>query len=238
MRTIWWFIYFWAYLLKLIPRYKRAIKLRDNNDQDGLQKAVFKEVKDWASSLLKVAGVEVEVKGLENIPKEAALFVSNHQGNFDIPILLSKLDEPKSVVAKIELENFPFISGWMKLFDCVFIDRNNPRQCLKILGDAENILKKGKSVIIFPEGTRSKSSELGDFKAGAFRTAVKAKTPIVPVMINGSYKVMEANGIWIKPTKVKLTILPAINTIDLSKEETKTIGEDVKKIIAEEISKS
>ncbi|MEG1584036.1 MAG: lysophospholipid acyltransferase family protein, partial [Anaerovorax sp.] len=186
MRTIWWFIYFWTYLIGLVPKMKRDQKLKEEGKEEELLANVNQVVYRWASRLLKVAGVQVTVKGLENIPKEPALYVSNHQGNFDIPILLAKLDSPKSIVAKVQMEKMPFISTWMKLFDCVFIDRENPRQSIKVLGQAEENLKQGKSVIIFPEGTRGKGGPLGEFKSGAFKMAFKTKVPIIPVVIDGS----------------------------------------------------
>ncbi len=231
LRTILWFLYFWIYLIKILPQYNFAKKIKNEWEPEKLLQYVHNVVKTWAESLLKVAGVETQVHGLENIPKGGALFVSNHQGNFDIPILLGKLDEPKSIVAKIELEKMPMISSWMKLFNCLFIDRKNPRQCMKILGEAEHLLSQGQSVIIFPEGTRSKGRDLGEFKDGAFRTALKSKVPIVPIVIDGSYKIMEANGGWIKPGCVNLTILPPVITADLSKEQGKNIGEQIKAAI-------
>ncbi|MEG1930630.1 MAG: lysophospholipid acyltransferase family protein [Anaerovorax sp.] len=235
MRTIWWFIYFWTYLIGLVPKMKRDQKLKEEGKEEELLANVNQVVYRWASRLLKVAGVQVTVKGLENIPKEPALYVSNHQGNFDIPILLAKLDSPKSIVAKVQMEKMPFISTWMKLFDCVFIDRENPRQSIKVLGQAEENLKQGKSVIIFPEGTRGKGGPLGEFKSGAFKMAFKTKVPIIPVVIDGSYKIMEANGNWIKPQTVKLTILPPISTTDMTKEQSRTIGEEVRLLIENQL---
>lgn len=232
MRTIWWFIYFWAYLVGLIPKMRKNKKIKEaGNREEEFIANVNQVVYRWATRLLKVAGVQVEVQGLEHIPKEAALFVSNHQGNFDIPILLSKLGTPKSIVAKVQLEKMPLISTWMRYFDCVFIDRDNPRQSIKVLGQAEENLKKGKSVIIFPEGTRSQGGPLGEFKSGAFKMAFKTNVPIVPVVIDGSYKIMEANGNWIKPQKVKLTILPPVSTEGMTKEESKIIGDQIKSLI-------
>lgn len=236
MRTIWWFIYFWVYLVGLIPKMLKNKKIKEAGKEEELLANVNQVVYRWASRLLRVAGVVVEVKGLENIPQDAALFVSNHQGNFDIPILLAELGSPKSIVAKVQLEKMPLISTWMRYFDCVFIDRDNARQSIKVLGQAEENLEKGKSVIIFPEGTRSKGGPMGEFKSGAFKMAFKTNVPIVPVVIDGSYKIMEANGNWIKPQNVKLTVLPPVDTVGMTKEQSKTIGEEIKALIEEELS--
>lgn len=188
----------------------------------------------WALSLLKLAGVTCEVTGMENIPKDrAVLFTSNHQGNFDIPLMITQLGGTNPLVAKKSLENLPFISSWMKLFDCLFLDRENARQSLTVFGQAEEIIKEGRSVIIFPEGTRSRKEEPGEFKAGAFKIATKTGAPIVPVAINGSYKAMEAHGFWIHPAHVTIKILPPIETEKMSKEEAKHIGVVVRDMIIE-----
>ncbi|MBE6033173.1 MAG: 1-acyl-sn-glycerol-3-phosphate acyltransferase [Clostridiales bacterium] len=235
MRTIVWFIYFWLYLIFIYPKQRYFEKRR----AEGVPKEedlpeINQVVQDWGNRLLKLAGVTCHVEGLENIPKDrAVLFTSNHQGNFDIPLMITKLGTTNPLVAKISLEHLPFISKWMKLFDCLFIDRGNARQSLNVFSKAEKIIEEGRSVIIFPEGTRSRQDEAGEFKEGAFKIATKTGAPVVPVAINGSYKVMEANGFWIRPAEVKITVLPAIETASLSKEEMKHLGLRVRTMIME-----
>lgn len=232
MRTIIWFIYFWIYLLVIYPK-QRYYKKRKAAGFDDL-KEINLVVQNWAGRLLKMAGVTCRVEGLENIPKDrAVLFTSNHQGNFDIPLMLTQLDKTNPLVAKNSLENVPFISTWMKLFDCLFLDRENARQSLRVFGDAEKLINAGRSVIIFPEGTRSRKDEAGEFKEGAFKIATKTGAPIVPVAINGSHRVMEANGMWIHPAEVKITVLPPIETAALSREEAKHLGVTVRNMIME-----
>ncbi|MEG2842222.1 MAG: lysophospholipid acyltransferase family protein, partial [Ruthenibacterium sp.] len=91
----------------------------------------------------------------------------------------------------------------------------------------------GKSMIVFPEGTRSKGGPMGEFKSGGFKMACKAKAPIVPVVIDGSYKIMEANGNWMRPAHVNITILPPIATAALTREEQKALPQKVAQMIAE-----
>lgn len=235
MRTIIWFVYFWIYLISIYPKQRHFEKRRELgiSDETDLEE-INKVVQAWASHLLKMAGVTCIVEGIENIPKDKpVLFTSNHQGNFDIPLMITKLGKTNSLVAKKSLEKMPFISSWMKLFDCLFIDREDARQSLRVFSKAEKIIKEGRSVIIFPEGTRSRKDEAGVFKEGAFKIATKTGAPIVPVAINGSYKVMEANGFWIHPAEVKMTVLPPIETGLLSKEEKKHLGVTVRNMIME-----
>ncbi len=235
MRTIIWFIYFWIYLLGIYPkqRYFEKRRIAGIPKEEDLPE-INQIVQNWANSLLKMAGVNCIVEGLENIPMDrAVLFTSNHQGNFDIPLMITKLGKTNSIVAKNSMEKVPMISNWMKLFDCLFIDRENARQSLGVFAQAEKIIGEGRSVIIFPEGTRSRGDEVGEFKEGAFKIATRTGAPVVPVAINGSYKVMEANGMWIRPAEVKITVLPPIETALLSREESKHLGANVRKMIVD-----
>jgi 1-acyl-sn-glycerol-3-phosphate acyltransferase len=225
LRTIIWFIYFWLYLILLLPRLKKAQKLDAAGDLEARDALVEPSVKTWAGKLLRMAGVTVEVSGLENIPSEPAVFVANHQSYFDIPVLLACLDRPHPLVAKQEIQKLPLIRRWMELLDCVFIDRDNPRQSVAALGvAAENMTRRGRSFIIFPEGTRSRGDDIGEFKNGGFRVAFKSGAPVVPVVIDGTYRVMEANHMWIHPARVRIQVLPPVPTRGMSKEDAKAIG--------------
>ncbi len=233
MRTVIWFIYFWAYLVLVYPKQrkyqalKKAGKLTEAHQQE-----INDIVEKWAQRLLWVAGLKCQVYGTENLPKDrAVLFTPNHQGNFDIPLVITRLGRIHPLVAKDSLEKVPFLAAWMKLFDCLFLDRGNPRASVKTFARAEELIKEGKSVIIFPEGTRSKGEEMGEFKEGAFKIALKTGADVVPVSIDGSYKAMEMNGFWIHPAEVKLTILPAIKVADLEGDEKKHLGKRVSESI-------
>ena len=233
MRTIIWFIYFWGYLLFAIPKMRRSQKTAAAGDLDARDAMVEPKVQRWARSLLRLAGVTVEITGLENIPQGPVVFVPNHQSYFDIPVLLAWLEKPHPLVSKQEVKKIPLIRQWMELLDCVFIDRDNARQSVAALGEAaKNMTQRGRSFIIFPEGTRSRGEEMGEFKNGGFRAALKAGVPVVPVVIDGSYRAMEANHMWIHPAFVKVRVLPAIPTAGMSREESKTIGQRVHDIIA------
>lgn len=237
MRTFVWFAYFWAYLLALTPPLRRAQRLVQEGDNEGMYAILDREIPKWANRLMGLAGMTVTVEGRENIPDTPCVFVSNHQGYFDIPLLLCYLDRPYGMVAKDAIEKLPLIRDWMRLLGCVFIDRNNPRQSMAALGvAAKGLTDHGRSFIIFPEGTRNRGGELLEFKNGAFRVALKSGVPIVPVCIDGSWRAMEAQGGWIKPASVKLTILPPVTTLDLSREQSKGIGKEVRELIAHKLT--
>ncbi len=233
LHTLWWFIFFFGALLFLIPSMYRAKKLKAV-DETRATALINKKVTWWAQSLLQIAGVTVTVTGRENIPADrAVVFTPNHQGNYDIPLMLTQLDRPHALVAKIETKKIPLVRTWMELLDCVFLDRNNPRQAVAAMNDASKVLESGKSVIVFPEGTRSKGDEMGEFKSGAFKMAFKAKVPIVPVVIDGSYKIMEANGNLMRPAHVNIHILPPVETANLDRAAQKELPAQVAAMIAE-----
>lgn len=232
IKTIFWFIYFWLYLILTWPKLKHAQRLDASGDLDARDRVVGPVIQRWARSLLRTAGVTVQVSGLENIPDEPVVFVPNHQSYFDIPVLLAWLDRPHPLIAKQEIKKIPLIRSWMALLDCVFIDRDNARQSVAALGQASrNMTERGRSFIIFPEGTRSRGDAVGEFKNGGFRAALKAGVPVVPVVIDGTYRAMEANNMKIRSAQVKLTVLPPVPTKGLSREEGKVIGEKVRALI-------
>lgn len=232
LRTIVWFIYFWIHLITIQPslmKVKRLEKMGKTVEHDQLVDQVAKR---WAHALVGLAGVTVVTKGEEKIPSNGAvLFVSNHQGNFDIPILVGYIKKPKAFIAKIELIKLPMISTWMTHLKCVFMDRSDIRQSLKVINQAADYLKAGYSMIIFPEGTRSKGEALGEFKPGSLKLALKAGVPIVPLTIRGSYKIMEQNGTIIKPARVEIEVFDPISTVGLTKEQEKELPERVRMII-------
>ncbi|TQR45886.1 lysophospholipid acyltransferase family protein [Paenibacillus popilliae] len=231
IRTLIWFIYFWLYLLFIIPGMWKANRLYKQGRYEELDAYTAKQVGRWARSLLRVAGAKVTVRGLEHIPDGGAVFISNHQGNFDVPIMLGHVGKPKALMAKAELAKLPFIRVWMKYLRCIFVDRSNVRQAMNSLNEAGKLVESGHPIVIFPEGTRSKSEHIGEFKNGGFRVATKTGFPIVPVRISGSYKLMEANGNWISPAHVEVTVLPPVSTAGLSKEEAAELPEQVRTMI-------
>ncbi|MEG1003692.1 lysophospholipid acyltransferase family protein [Clostridium sp.] len=194
--------------------------------------AIYNITTHWAKFIMWISGAKVKVYGKENIPKdEAVLFVGNHQSNFDIPLLLSSIDVPRGFIAKKELESWPIISLWMKYINCVFMDRSNIRKSAEAIVQGIQTLKKGYSMVIFPEGTRSKGKPVADFKAGSFKLALKSKVKIVPVTINGSYKLLEANGGKIHGDNVEVYFHKPIDVTNLSKEEIANLHTEVRDIV-------
>lgn len=232
MRTIIWFIYFAVYFICLTPYMFYIKHLIKTGQEEKAEEKMNPVVIKWASRLMRLAGVKVHVQGKENIPEGGpCVFVSNHQGNFDIPVLLTSLDKPHGFIAKVETKKIPLVSTWMQFLHCLFLDRKDARSAVASLNGGIETLKEGHSLIIFPEGTRSRGTEMGEFKLGAFSIAAKAKVPVVPIRLEGSYKAMEANNMFIKPADVYVKILPAIATEGRTKAELKEMGDAVYDLI-------
>lgn len=230
LRTIIWFIFFWVKLVLYLPSYYKAKRM-----SDPVLRGTYADEKarEWMGDLLKLAGCRVTVKGLENVPKDrAVLFVANHQSNFDIPLMITKLPGKKGFIAKIETLKMPFVSEWMKFMNCVFMDRSDLRKQVKSISEGVSILKSGHSMVLFPEGTRSPNGELLEFKPGGMKLATKSGAPIVPVTINHSMNLMKKGTMKITPADVVIIISEPIEMTDEMNRETVKLAEDVKSIIA------
>ncbi|CAG1066159.1 1-acyl-sn-glycerol-3-phosphate acyltransferase [uncultured bacterium] len=161
----------------------------------------------WAKVLVAVSGVRVSVRGLGNVPKGSpVLFLSNHQGAFDILALQSVLPVQFRWVAKKSLFKVPFVGWSMRLAGYISIDRENPAEAMKSMEEAAFKMDRGSSVVIFPEGTRSETGSLLPFKRGAFMLAKKCGRPIVPVAINGTGGILKKGGFIVNPMKVSISI--------------------------------
>ncbi len=238
IRTIIAIIRFWIYLVTRRGELKIARRLEKEGKAEEYNEYVAARVRDWARYVVALSGGTVTVSGEENIPRDrAVVFVGNHQSNLDIPILLGYVAKPKAFIAKIELLRVPFLSDWMKMMRCTFLDRKNMRQSVRAMDEAVENVKKGHSLVIFPEGTRSKSDEVAEFKQGSFKLALRSGAPIVPVTIDGSWHMLEEKGRFMRNVAVRVVVHPAIVTEGLAKEDTLALPERVRAIIAGGIAK-
>jgi 1-acyl-sn-glycerol-3-phosphate acyltransferase len=237
LRTVIWFTYFWLFqLFSLIPLL--IYLLLGLFKQRGWQeKLLYRLTRSWARQLVALAGGQVEVSGLENLPpKQGVLFVANHQGAFDIPLLLGYIPGVKGFVSKKQNSRLPIVGIWMKLLRCVILDRENLRQSAKAMVMGVRFLKEGWSLVIFPEGTRSKSGVMNRFKDGSFKLATRSGATIVPLTIDGSYRLLEGNHGRVQPGKIRLHIHPLIDLGRLSMSETSKLAETIQNMIATKLS--
>ncbi len=191
---------------------------------------------NWAFRVcLFFAGTTVIVKGEENVPKdEPVLYIGNHRSYFDILITYVRVPRPTGYIAKREMLKWPLLVSWMKNLHCLFLDRNDVKQGLKIILTAIEKIKSGISICIFPEGTRNKENHtFMEFHEGSFKIASKSGCPIIPMTIYNSADIFEDHLPKIKKTQVILEYGKPIYVKDLAKEDQKKIGAYTKNIIME-----
>ena len=189
----------------------------------------------WAKSILRVSGIKVKTKGLENLaPDKPFVFMCNHQSNFDILVLFSALPAQFRWIAKAELFKIPFFGQAMRGAGYISIERKNRKKAIQSLKQAAERIRSGVSVMIFPEGTRSLDGNIGEFKKGGFILAYDAGVPIVPIVLNGTWSIMSKDSLRIKSGNVTFSVLPAVNVVDYSKSDKMKLIEDVRKKIVKE----
>lgn len=235
LRTLLWVVWLFLYLIAYWPASMKAKRLAKKGDTEKHREYVSKKIRRWSTVLFKNLKINLTVKGREYLPKdgEAVVFVSNHQSYIDIPATFIALDYPRPIVAKEELHKIPFLRSWMDALGCLYLDREDMRSAGKLMREVEKLLKSGQSIIIYPEGTRSKSDEIGEFKSGAVHMAIKAGVPIVPVVVDGIYKVLEGNNYRLQPADARVEFLPPISVEGLSRAEQKALPARLEGIIRE-----
>jgi len=166
----------------------------------------------WSWLILATTGVRVDAKGIEALaPGRTYIFVSNHQSIYDIPILFSTLPYQLRIIAKKSLGKFPFLGWHLQRTGHLLVDRRSPDP-RGILQQWTELVAKGLSLIVFPEGTRSLDGRVARFKGGGFLLAIQAGLPIVPVAISGSRHVMLKSRLMVKPGNVTFVVRPPIET--------------------------
>lgn len=172
--------------------------------------------------------VTIDVHGSENIPKKNGfMFFPNHQGLYDVLAIIEATPCPFSVVAKKEIANIPFLKQVFACMKAYMLDREDVRQAMQVIIDVTNEVKKGRNYLIFAEGTRSKNgNQLRDFKGGSFKSATKAKCPIVPVALLNAYKPFDTNTI--APVTVQVHFLKPMYYEEYKDMKTTEIAAEVK----------
>ena len=178
--------------------------------------------------ILRMSGVKITVKGKENIPTDrAVLYVGNHRSYFDILVGYVTVPSLTGFVAKKEMEKIPLLSTWMRLVNCLFLDRENLKEGLKTILAGIDQVKHGTSVWIFPEGTRNREDDMLNmlpFKEGSLKIAEKSGCPVVPVAMTGTAEIFEQHFPKIKPSHVTIEFGKPFITKELAPEFKKFPG--------------
>lgn len=191
----------------------------------------------WSRNLLQSWGCSLRIKGYDNIPDDGPVaIVMNHQSYCDIVCACAVIDKFQfGFIAKSELGKMPFYGKWMMMIRSVLLERNNPRAALKSMNEATELLKKGFSLVIFPEGTRSKAHRIGEFKKGSLKFAVRAGVKLLPIVIDGTAEMYEIPG-YIRGWELKASVLSPIETDGMSKDEESVLHEKLCEMMKSEFS--
>lgn len=186
----------------------------------------------WGKFILLISGIRVKVKGLSNIdPNRSYIYMPNHQSYFDIPVLLGCLEVQFRWLAKVELFSIPIFGRAMQVAGYISIDRSDRKSAFRSLSKAAQTIRSGVSVVIFPEGTRTKDGTIGPFKKGGFVLAIDSIAPIVPVVIHGTREIMSRDRLTITPRDVVLEIRPPIETAGYTRKTKDELMEKVRQSI-------
>ena len=190
----------------------------------------------WSKSILWVCGIEVKVLGLENLEVEVPrIYMVNHQSYFDIFTLLAHLPVQFKFVLKQELMRVPFLGPAMRRAKYIGIERDDPRKAIKSMNEAADRFRKGASILIFPEGTRSPDGQLQSFKPGGFHLALKAKGDIVPVSIVGTHRIVPKGSLRVQKGKATMVIGKPIPIQEYSKKTMDQLMERVHDAMAQQM---
>jgi 1-acyl-sn-glycerol-3-phosphate acyltransferase len=167
-----------------------------------------------------ICGVRVTLEGQEKIvPEKTYVFLSNHQGNFDGPVLFHAIPRDWKALIKKEMMRLPILSLLLKLAQFVPIERLNPMKARVAIDLGARLLIEGKSFVAFPEGTRSRDGRLGEFKKGVFIMAIKAQVPVVPVTILNSARIQPPGKYSIRPGCIRVVFHDPIATQGMKMED-------------------
>ncbi len=184
----------------------------------------------------KICGIKVKVEGLRNIPKDKNFIImSNHQSLLDIPILMLVIPRKFSFIAKKQLFRIPILGWDLKLQGHFGIDRENPRKAVRQMAHIKQEVQNGRSLLIFPEGTRTIDGSLHPFKRGGFTLAAETGTTILPVRLTDMHKIINKKSFKLTPGTVTIKFHKPIPIQKLpksqAKDRAKNLMEETKKIL-------
>lgn len=192
----------------------------------------YKIVSTAFSIVWHLSGTKPIIQGMENIPSDTSvLFVGNHQSIFDVVVAYSICPPVTGFLSKKEFEKVPLLSVWMHKLYCLFLTRTDPRQDLKLITYAQELVKEGINIFVFPEGTRTKTGEMAEFHEAALRISTKTGHPIVPVAITNTRSIFEDHFPFIRKQKIVITFLPPVYPTSLEGDDKKYIGAYTRKLI-------
>jgi 1-acyl-sn-glycerol-3-phosphate acyltransferase len=184
----------------------------------------------WGRLILLTTGVRVQVRGALPPMGTSYVVASNHQSIYDIPVIFGALPFQLRIIAKASLGNFPFLGWHLRLAGHLLVDRENPGA--SVFKKMQRMIGQDASLIIFPEGTRSRDGRVARFKGGVFLLAIESGLPILPISIGGSRHIMLKGRLMTCPGDVTLTVHEPVSTAGLSREDARALAARVQSIVA------
>lgn len=193
----------------------------------------------WCRLIAWTIGARIKVRGAENLDQARAyVYMANHCSLVDIPAMFAYLPYQFKIMAKKELFFVPFM-GWHLWTAGNFpVDRSDPRRTALSLRNVVDGVRAGKSLAVFPEGTRSPDGKLGEFKPGSFKIALRAGVPVVPIAIRGTHQVLPKHSLVPRPGKVEVIIGKPISTSGMTEKDVRTLMAAVHRAIESELDQA
>ncbi len=186
----------------------------------------------WSRFTCWLSLCRVKSSGHENLNKDASyVFIANHQGAFDIFLIYGFLNHNIKWMQKIGLRKLPLVGKASEIAGHVFVDNSSIVSRRDSIVEAKKVTEGGVSIIMFPEGSRTKNGELSPFRRGAYKVAIDMGLPIVPVTINGPFDIMRVKTLTLNPGKLELTIHKPISTANLDTDDIPALMEQTKEMI-------
>jgi 1-acyl-sn-glycerol-3-phosphate acyltransferase len=236
MKSLLWKVFFILFMLFCMMAYLIFVVLKLIIPKRTYHNWVQKVVRFWARTTVLSTGSTVGVEGQEHLPEHRNIcFISNHQGMFDIPMVLGFIGIPSGFIAKQELFKVPILSHWMREIPCVFIDRGSARKAMDSFKTSAEVIKSGHPMVIFPEGTRSRSDNMGEFHLGSLKLPIMADATIIPIALKGSWQILEKDR-KIHKTHLKMRIMPPITPHDAIYHDKHSLATHLHEIIKQALS--
>jgi len=220
-----------------MPYYMFKIFKMSNNMEKYDTVTRYRFLRDITRKVNRRGGITIECHGLDNIPKETGyILFPNHQGMFDAMAFLETHERPFATVSKIEVTRVFFLRNIIRMLQAEIIDRDDLKQSLTVIQNVARRALDGENFLVFPEGTRSKQgNKVGEFKGGAFKSAMKAKCPVVPVALVDAYKIFDTNSI--KKTTVQIHYMEPLYYEDYKDMKSTQIAALLQERIQDEINR-
>jgi 1-acyl-sn-glycerol-3-phosphate acyltransferase len=224
--------------LRRLRVFRRNIAMYRASGDDELERAeILKATSVWGDDIVRKLRVDLRAEGETTLPAGPAVFVSNHESYADIPMFCSVIKGKQfGFVAKQNLSRIPVFGKWIAEIRSVFIERDDLRASLKSIDDGVALLRRGFSLVVFPEGTRGKGAPMGDFKKGSLRLATKPGVTVIPVTHRGCFRIFEESGVIKTNRRVRFFVHPPIETARMSKQEASALTETVENTIRSKLA--